>query len=73
MNMMQTKAHTEQFSLKNGLSIFRQPGKEAVLNELKQLHDMEVVEPVEAGSLSREQNTMHWNILCSLNANDVAT
>ena len=42
-----------------------------MLKELKQLHDMEVVEPVKAGSLSTEQKHMHWSTLCSSNENVV--
>ena len=55
MNMMQTQAQTEQFSLKKGLKVFGEAGADVVMKELKQLHDMNVVEPVDAGSLSHEQ------------------
>jgi hypothetical protein len=37
-----------QYSIKKGLEVFGDAGKEAVLSEMKQLHDMGVVEPKKA-------------------------
>ena len=52
-----TLEHTvmTQYSVKKGLKIFGEAGVDAVLSELKQLHDREVIEPVKASGLSREE------------------
>jgi hypothetical protein len=51
-----TLEHTvmTQYSVKKGLKIFGEAGVEAVVSELKQLHDRAVIEPVQASTLSRE-------------------
>jgi Reverse transcriptase (RNA-dependent DNA polymerase)/Zinc knuckle len=43
-----------QHSMKAGLKLFGERGTEAVLKELKQLHDRQVMVPKEASSLTRE-------------------
>ena len=51
-----TLEHTAltQYSVKKGLQIFGEAGVDAVLKELKQLHDREVIEPVDATKLTME-------------------
>ena len=44
-----------QYSMKKGLKLFGDAGVEAVLSELKQIHDRDVIKPVQASSLSHEQ------------------
>jgi Reverse transcriptase (RNA-dependent DNA polymerase) len=44
-----------QVSMKRGLKMFGDKGREAVETELHQLHDREVMTPVEADSLSQEE------------------
>ena len=44
-----------QYSVKKGLQIFGEAGVEAVLKELKQLHDRTVIEPVNADKLTLEE------------------
>ena len=46
---------TEQMTLKKGLSVFGEDGRDAVRKEMKQLHDRDTIEPCVAASLSREQ------------------
>jgi Reverse transcriptase (RNA-dependent DNA polymerase) len=43
-----------QYSMKAGLKLFGEHGAEAVLKELKQLHDRNVMEPKKASEMSRE-------------------
>ena len=52
-----TLAHTvmTQYSMKKGIAEFGEDGVEAVLSELKQLHDRKVLEPKAAGDLTREE------------------
>jgi hypothetical protein len=45
---------TTQHSMKKGIKEFGDDGVEAVLMELKQLHDRKVLEPKDAAKLSRE-------------------
>jgi hypothetical protein len=46
-----------QYSIKKGLEVFGDAGKEAVLSEMKQLHDMGVVEPKKANMLTRGEKS----------------
>ena len=43
-----------QYSMTKGLKEFGEKGVEAVMKEIKQLHDREVIIPVEASELSVE-------------------
>jgi hypothetical protein len=43
-----------QYSMKKGIKVFGPPGVDAVLTELKQLHDRTVIAPKDATKLSRE-------------------
>jgi Reverse transcriptase (RNA-dependent DNA polymerase)/Zinc knuckle len=43
-----------QYSMKAGLKLFGDRGTEAVLKELKQLHDRDVMEPMDSSKMSRE-------------------
>jgi hypothetical protein len=44
-----------QYGVKQGLKKFGKPGEDAVTVELKQLHDCDVIVPVHAGDLAREE------------------
>jgi hypothetical protein len=44
-----------QYSVKKGLKIFGEPGAEAVVKEMQQLHDREVMEPKAANMLTKEE------------------
>ena len=44
-----------QYGIKQGLKLFGPRGSDAVLNELKQLHDLKVMEPKHASELTHEQ------------------
>ena len=46
-----------QYTLKKGLQVFGPKGTEAVLSEMKQLHDRKVCEPINEKDLSREQKS----------------
>jgi Reverse transcriptase (RNA-dependent DNA polymerase) len=52
-----TLAHTAmtQYSMKQGIKEFGEDGVEAVLNELRQLHDRKVLEPIQPNELTREE------------------
>jgi hypothetical protein len=43
-----------QYSVKQGLRIYGEAGKEAMYSEMQQLHEMEVVEPKKGSMLTRE-------------------
>jgi hypothetical protein len=51
-----TLEHTvmTQYSMKRGIKLFGSDGVDAVLQELKQLHDRNVIEPVQMASLSAD-------------------
>jgi hypothetical protein len=55
-----------QYSIKKGSEVFGDAGKEAVLSEMKQLHDMGVVEPKKANMLTREEKSKSLNYLIFL-------
>jgi hypothetical protein len=44
-----------QYGVKQGLKKFGKPGEDAVTVELKQLHDRDVIVPVHAGDLTRQE------------------
>jgi hypothetical protein len=44
-----------QYSVKKGLKVFGEAGAEAVISEMKQLHDRKVIEPKAANMLTREE------------------
>ena len=44
-----------QYHVSKGLKVFGQKGANAVLQELKQLHDRMVMEPISANELSKEE------------------
>ena len=54
-NHTYTETVMTQHTLKKGLEIFGEAGVEAVLTEMKQLHDCEVMEPKFANDLSHEE------------------
>jgi hypothetical protein len=55
-----------QCSIKNGLEVFGDAGEEAVLSEMKQLHDMGVAEPKKANMLTREEKSKSLNYIMFL-------
>jgi hypothetical protein len=55
-----------QCSIKKGSEVFGDAGKEAVLSEMKQLHDMGVAEPKKANMLTREEKSKPLNYLMFL-------
>ena len=46
-----------QYSVKKGLQIFGQAGNNAIIKELQQLHNLKVITPVDASSLSSEDKS----------------
>jgi hypothetical protein len=44
-----------QYSVNKGLKVFGAPGADAVIKELRQLHDRDVIKPKEARELSWEE------------------
>jgi hypothetical protein len=50
-----------QHSIKKGSEVFGDAGEEAALSEMKQLHDMGVVEPKKANMLTREEKSKSLN------------
>jgi Reverse transcriptase (RNA-dependent DNA polymerase) len=57
---------TEQMSLKKGLKHFGKSGADAVVDELRQLDYSDVIKPVPARSLTREQKRAALNYLMYL-------
>jgi hypothetical protein len=57
---------TEQMSLKKGLKHFGKSGADAVINELRQLDYRDVIKPVTARSLTRDQKRAALNYLMYL-------
>jgi hypothetical protein len=57
---------TEQMSLKKGLKHFGKDGADAVIKELRQLDYRDVIKPVLARSLTREQKRESLNYLMYL-------
>jgi hypothetical protein len=55
-----------QYSVKQGLRIYGEAGKEAVYPEMQQLHEMEVVEPKKGSMLTREEKSKALNYLMFL-------
>jgi hypothetical protein len=55
-----------QYSVKKGLRLFGEAGKEAVYSEMLQLHEMDVVEPKKANMLTREEKSKALNYLMFL-------
>jgi hypothetical protein len=55
-----------QHSIKKGSEVFGDASKEAVLSEMKQMHDMGVVEPKKANMLTREEKSKSLNYLMFL-------
>jgi hypothetical protein len=55
-----------QHSIKKGLEVFGDADKEAVLSEMKQLHDMGVAEPKKANMLTQEEKSKSLNYLMFL-------
>jgi hypothetical protein len=51
-----------QYSVKKGLQLYGEAGKEAVFSEMQQLHEMEVIEPKMAHMLTRQekQAALHY-------------
>jgi hypothetical protein len=57
---------TEQMSLKKGLKHFGKSGADAIVDELRQLDYSDVIKPVPARSLTREQKCAALNYLMYL-------
>ena len=55
-----------QFGIKKGLELFEQEGVNAVLKELRQMHTMEVVEPLHPGIVTKEMRARALNYLMFL-------
>ena len=53
-----------QYSLKAGMSKFRQDAENAVSKDLRQLHDMETFIPLDPGKLTKQQKKKRWHHLC---------
>jgi hypothetical protein len=56
----------KQYSMKKGIKLYGKPGIEAVLSELRQLHDREVMIPVLADALNREMKKRELQYLMFL-------
>lgn len=54
-NNIEASLVTPQYGVKRGLEIFGEKGAEAVLKELKQLHDLSVVSPVHPRDMTKEE------------------
>jgi hypothetical protein len=54
-NNMEASKVTPQYHISRGLKIFGQPGVDAVMKELKQLNDLDVISPCKPEDLSREE------------------
>jgi hypothetical protein len=52
-----------QYSVKKGLRMFGEAGKEAVYSEMLQLHEMDMVEPKKSNMLAREAKSKALNYL----------
>ena len=57
---------TEQMSLKRGLKLFGVKGEEAVVKEMRQLHDMTVIDPVHKHTLTIDDLRRSLNYLMFL-------
>jgi hypothetical protein len=55
-----------QHSVKKGLRLFGDAGKEAVFSEMQQLHKMEVIEPKMANMLTRQEKQVSLHYLMFL-------
>ena len=55
-----------QYGIKKGLELFEQEGVDAVLKELKQMHNMEVVEPLHPSTVTKEMRQRALNYLMFL-------
>ena len=58
-------AIVQTFSIKKGLQVFGEKGKEAVRSELQQMQDMAVYTPMDASKLTPEQRKTHKLLFCS--------
>ena len=47
----------QQYSLKEGLKLFREKGEYEVNSELEDLHEMETFEPLNANKFNKEDRT----------------
>jgi hypothetical protein len=56
-----------QYSMKKGMKLYGDPGMEAVLSELRQIHQREVMKAVPADSLDREAKKKALQYLMCLN------
>ncbi len=56
----------QQYSLRKGLKLFGNEGKEAAMSELTQLHGMETYYPVHAHKLTRQQRIDELSLLIFL-------
>ena len=56
-NGMECLEHTAltQYSVRKGLKVFGEAGKQAVLKEMQQLHDRTVIEPKMASMLTKDE------------------
>ena len=54
-------AIVQTFSIKKGIQVFREKGKEAVRSELQQMQDMAVYTTMDASKLTPEQRKMFWH------------
>jgi hypothetical protein len=62
-----------QYSMKKGIKVFGPPGVDAVLTELKELHDHAVIAPKDAAKLSREDKQASLQYLMFLKRNEPAS
>ena len=54
-NSMEALLVTPQYGIRKGLKIFGKDGSAAVLKELKQLHELQVISPIHPRTLSKEE------------------
>ena len=54
-----------QFSIKKGLEVFGTAGADAVVKEMEQLDERDVIEPKHARMLTMQEKKTHLSILCS--------
>jgi len=53
-----------QYSIKKGLEVFKEAGADAVVKEMQQLDERNVIEPKHANMLTREEKRTHWSTSC---------
>ena len=70
-NVVMGLAMAQQYHVNKGLKVFGECGREAVMKELKQLNDLEVIQPRNWSKLTAEQRRTALPYLMFLKLEDV--